>query len=185
VLTNAGLPATIDTAVTPLKAFYRRANIRGDATLNPFVGIMKPAVRCELRDVVSSVLAAEMLDVLPPEDRRLWAVAFYAGLRRAEIIGLRPEDIDLATGVIHVRRGWDMLDGEVAPKSRKGKRKVPIPALHANIGITLDLYGHMFPGAEDEAAGPARRLLVAHCRAGCRADGRIPAMRRFLSDVHI
>ncbi len=24
---------------------------------------------------------------------------------------------------------------------------------HANIGITLDLYGHMFPGAEDEAAG--------------------------------
>jgi len=24
---------------------------------------------------------------------------------------------------------------------------------HANIGITLDLYGHVFPGAEDEAAG--------------------------------
>ena len=24
---------------------------------------------------------------------------------------------------------------------------------HANIGITLDLYGHLFPGAEDEAAG--------------------------------
>ena len=66
MLTNAGLPATIDTAVTPLTAFYRRANIRGDATLNPFVGIMKPAVRCELRDVVSSVLAAAMLDVLPP-----------------------------------------------------------------------------------------------------------------------
>ena len=24
---------------------------------------------------------------------------------------------------------------------------------HANIGITPDLYGHTFPGAEDEAAG--------------------------------
>lgn len=237
-------PATIDTAVTPLKAFYRRAIIRGDAALNPFVGIMKPAVRCRMRDVVSPVLAAAMLEVLPSEDRRVWAVAFYAGLRRGEIIGLRPEDIDLATGVIHVRRGWDMLNGEVEPKSRKGKRKVPIPALlrdyldavdgplgaphwiaktnkraaeiwevaelptltlhearhtyasfmiaagvnakalstfmgHANIGITLDLYGHMFPGAEDEAAGlldtylarsavaptvahPAKSLLSAH-----------------------
>lgn len=64
-------PATIDTAVTPLKAFYRRAIIRGDATLNPFVGIMKPAVRCEVRNVVSPVLAAAVLEVLPVEDRRL------------------------------------------------------------------------------------------------------------------
>ncbi len=224
-------PATIDTAVTPLKAFYRRAIIRGDAMLNPFVGIMKPAVRCEVRNVVSPVLAAAMLEVLPVEDRRLWAVAFYAGLRRGEIIGLRPEDIDLATGVIRVRRGWDMLDGEVEPKSRKGKRKVPIPALlrdhldavdgplgepnwvartnvraariwraadlptitlhegrhtyasfmiaagvnakalstfmgHANIGITLDLYGHMFPGAEDEAR------CVPGARGNRRADRR-------------
>ena len=49
-------PATIDTAVTPLKAFYRRAVIRGDATLNPFVGIMKPAVRSEVRDVCRQCL---------------------------------------------------------------------------------------------------------------------------------
>lgn len=219
-------PPTIDTAVTPLKAFYRRAIIRGDAALNPFVGIMKPAVRCEVRDVVSPVLAGAMLEVLAVEDRRVWAVAFYAGLRRGEIIGLRPrEDIDLATGVIRIRRGWDMVDGEVAPKSLKGRRKVPIPALlrdhldatdaplgtpswiananqraakiwtaaslpvitlhearhtyasfmiaagvnakalstfmgHANIGITLDLYGHLFPGAEDEAAGLLDAYLV-------------------------
>jgi integrase len=123
-------PATIDTAVTPLKAFYRRAIIRGEATVNPFVGIMKPAVRCEVRDVVEPVLAAAMLDALPAEDRRLWALAFYGGLRRGEIIGLDPpRDVDLANGVLHIRRGWDMLDGEVEPKSRKGKRRVPIPAL--------------------------------------------------------
>lgn len=212
-------PATIDTAVTPLKAFYRRAIIRGDAVTNPFVGIMKPAVRCQVREVVSPVLAAAMLDALPLEDRRIWAVAFYAGLRRGEIIGLQSDDIDLATGIVHVQRGWDLVEGEpVAPKSRKGRRKVPIPALlrdyldavdaplggprwiaktnvraakrwkaadlpvitlhearhtyasfmiaagvnakalstfmgHATIAITLDLYGHLFPGSEDEAAG--------------------------------
>ena len=222
-MTLAGKPpATVDTAVTPLKAFYRRALARGEATVNPFAGIMKPAVRCEVRDVVSPVLAAAMIDALEDVDRQLWAVAFYAGLRRGEIIGLRHEDVDLAGGVIRVRRGWDMVEGEIEPKSRKGRRKVPIPAVlrdhldalelrsdgqlfgsphwvgranerarerwgtaglpvltlhearhtyaslmihagvnakalstfmgHANIGITLDLYGHMFPGSEDEAA---------------------------------
>jgi hypothetical protein len=30
--------------------------------------------------------------------------------------------------VIHVRRGWDAVEGEIAPKSRKGRRKVPNPA---------------------------------------------------------
>ena len=229
-------PATIDTAVTPLKAFYRRAIIRGEAMINPFVGIMKPAVRCELREVVSPVLAAAMIEVLPLEDRKLWSIAFYAGLRRGEIIGLDPaRDVDLAAGVIHVRRGWDMVEGEVEPKSRKGKRRVPIPALlrdhldavdgplgdpgwiartneraarawgaadlpvitlhearhtyasfmiaagvnakalstfmgHANIAITIDLYGHLFPGSEDEAA----RLLDAFLLASSSRDKMPP-----------
>ena len=129
--------------------------------------------------------------------------------------------MDLATGVIQVRRGWDAVEGEVAPKSAQGRRRVPVPAalrdrlaehlmdvrdgriftgsrqsyergraaalaaevepptLHecrhgyasvmiaagvnvkalstfmgrANIKITLDQYGHLLPGAEDEAAG--------------------------------
>jgi integrase len=122
--------------------------------------------------------------------------------------------------VIHVRRGWDAIEGEIAPKSGQGRRRVPIPAAlrdrlaehlidvpegrvfvglresydrgraaavaagvepptlhecrhgyasvmiaagvnvkalstfmgHANIKITLDQYGHLLPGAEDEAA---------------------------------
>jgi hypothetical protein len=32
---------------------------------------------------------------------------------------------------------------------------------HANIGVTLNLYGHMFPRAEDEAAGLLDAYLVA------------------------
>jgi integrase len=124
--------------------------------------------------------------------------------------------------VIRVERGWDQCEGEVPPKSKQGRRKVPIPAVlrdrlvdylmggpesgrifvgsrdsyergrkaaedagvepptlhecrhgyaalmiaagvhikalstfmgHANIRITLDQYGHLLPGAEDEAAG--------------------------------
>jgi integrase len=31
--------------------------------------------------------------------------------------------------VIHVRRGWDTVEGEIEPKSRHGHRRVPIPAV--------------------------------------------------------
>ena len=150
----------------------------------------------------------------------MWATAIYAGLRRGELAALRREDIDLATGLICVERSWDPREGAVAPKSKAGRRKVPIAAAlrdrlaehlidapsgrvftglrgaydrgrkaaevagveaptlhecrhgyasvmiaagvnvkalstfmgHANIGITLDQYGHLLPGAEDEAA---------------------------------
>ncbi len=45
-LVSAGLsPATIDSAITPLKALYRRAVARGEARSNPTTGVEKPAVR--------------------------------------------------------------------------------------------------------------------------------------------
>ncbi|MDP9294059.1 MAG: tyrosine-type recombinase/integrase, partial [Actinomycetota bacterium] len=217
-------PATIDAALTPLRALYRRAVARGEVTSNPTLRMEKPAVRCKVRVVASPVEAADRLAALDLADRPLWATAFYAGLRRGELIGLRWEDVDLATGVIHVRRGWDAVEGEIAPKSRQGRRAVPIPAVlrdhlvehrmssvgeghvfasdrqvrrqaeragkrwtdeghdrltlhdarhtyaslmiaagvnakalstfmgHATIGITLDLYGHLMPGSQAEAA---------------------------------
>jgi hypothetical protein len=33
-------------------------------------------------------------------------------------MALHREDVDLATGVIHVERGWDQYEGEVPPKSK-------------------------------------------------------------------
>jgi len=54
------------------------------------------------------------------------ACAFYAGLRRGELRGLRFEDVDEAAGVIHVRRGWDDVEGEIETKSQKGERDVPL-----------------------------------------------------------
>lgn len=140
---------------------------------------------------------------------------------RAALGGRRPRH-----GTIRVERGWDHLEGEIAPKSREGWRTVPTPVVlrdyllehrmreggdpcgrvfdgpaavranidrarerwaacglapltlhearhtyasfaiaagvnakalstymgHANIGITLDLYGHLMPGNEAQAA---------------------------------
>jgi integrase len=168
------------------------------------------------------------LAVLPARERVVWATAFYAGLRRGELIALRWSDVDLAKSEIRVERGWDPVEGPIPAKSKKGKRKVPIPAAlsdylrelradtwtegfvfgrgpeiplqanalvartkrrwkaeglqpitlhecrhtyaslmiaagvnfkalsefmgHADISITLDRYGHLLPGAGDEAA---------------------------------
>ena len=222
-LASDGLAAaTITTAITPLRAIYRRARQLGDVHQNPTSGLSLPAVNRRQTRFATAEQIEAMLDRLDSvKDRALWATALYAGLRRGELTALHREDVDLATGLIRVERGWDEGEGEVAPKSKQGRRKVPIPAVlrdrlaeylidgpasgrifvgvrgsydrgrdaaeaaaverptmhecrhgyaalmigagvnvkalstymgHANIGITLDQYGHLLPGAEDEAA---------------------------------
>jgi integrase len=222
--------ATITTTVTPLRAIVRRARQLGEVQTNPTAGLSVPSVNRRQAHFATAAQVEAMLGKLAAaEDRAMWAVALYAGLRRGEMTALRREDVDLATGVIRVERGWDPQEGEVAPKSRQGRRKVPIPAVlrdrlaeylidgpesgrifpnlrygyargreaaeaagveaptlhacrhgfaslmiaagvnvkalstfmgHAAIGITLDQYGHLLPGAEDEAAGLLDALLA-------------------------
>lgn len=73
--------------------------------------------------------AAKILAALPVEDRPIWATAFYAGLRRGELQALRCMDIDLGGSLIHVRKGWDQVEGEIEPKSEAGKRTIPLLAI--------------------------------------------------------
>ncbi|MFL5939795.1 MAG: hypothetical protein ACJ75Q_05755 [Gaiellaceae bacterium] len=59
----------------------------------------------------------------------VWATAFLAGLRRGELRALRCSDVDWpAATSISVSRGWDDVEGEIGPKSKKGKRTVPVAA---------------------------------------------------------
>jgi integrase len=216
-------PGTVGTVLVPLRSLYRRACQLGEARVNPTVGLSVPAVsRRQTRFATTAQIEALIAVLDSAKDRALWATALYAGLRHGELQALHREDIDLATGVIRVERGWDAVDGEIAPKSKQGRRKVPIPAVlrdhllaylldgpdsgrvfvglrdsyergreaanvagvepstlhecrhgyaalmvaagvnvkalstfmgHSGIGITLDQYGHLLPGAEDEAAG--------------------------------
>ena len=95
---------------------YRRAVARGDVAVNPTLRIEKPAVRAKVRVIATPADAAARIAMLAQADRPLWATAFYAGLRRGELIGLRWKDVDLASGVLRVRRGWDAVEGEIAPQ---------------------------------------------------------------------
>lgn len=113
--------------LVPLQALYRRH--RREVPADPTDGLELPEIGARRERAASPEEAARLLDVLADEDRALWATAFYAGLRRGELRALRDEDVDLASNVIHVRRGWDDVAGEIDPKSEKGARRVPIPAL--------------------------------------------------------
>ena len=219
--------ATLRNALLPLRAVCRRALSRGDIQVNPTTGLEIPAVRSRRTRFATPHEAHLLIEAAPPEDRVLWATAFYAGLRRGELQALRWSDVDLAGGVLRVERSWDVKAGVIEPKSFAGRRKVPIAAVlrdylvshrmvrqqglvfgredgapfatstislraskawkpaglrpitlhecrhtfaslmiaagvnpkalqtfmgHSSITVTLDRYGHLFPGSEEEAA---------------------------------
>lgn len=123
-------PATITATVTPLRAIYRRARQLGEVHANPTSGVSVPAVdRRQTRFATVDQIEAMCARLESVKDRALWSTALYAGLRRGELAALHAADVDLATGVIRVERGWDQVEGEIAPKSKQGRRKVPIPAV--------------------------------------------------------
>jgi integrase len=128
-LVAKGLNAsTVATTMLPVRAIYKRAVARGDVAINPATGLHMPSVRGGRDRIVSPEQCEALLGALRAADRPLWATAIYAGLRRGELLALHVEDIDLAAGVIHVRRGWDYVEGEIATKSGKDRR-VPVPAV--------------------------------------------------------
>jgi integrase len=126
-LVGSGLtPSTIRNVVMPIRAVYRREQALSDGLASPLVGLDLPTGLGTRDRVAGLVEARELIGLLPDDLRPLYATAFYAGLRRGELAALSWSDVDLASGLIHVRRSWDAQAGYVAPKSRKGTRAVPI-----------------------------------------------------------
>jgi integrase len=119
--------STIAGTMLPVRAIYRRAISRGEVSINPTTALEMPAPRGGRDRIAPPDECAKLLAALP-RDRALWATAMFGGLRRGELMALRIEDVDLGAGVIHVRRGWDVVAGEIATKSGKDRR-VPIAGI--------------------------------------------------------
>ena len=139
-------PSTVRNAIMPLRVLYRRALRVGQVTVSPLEHLELPAVRGVRDRVASPGEAAALLAALPPGDRAVWATALYAGLRLGELKALQVADVDLDEGRISVERSWDVEAGVIAPKSRSGRRRVP---------IAEELRGHL-----------AEHLLLSGRRAG-------------------
>ena len=240
-------PSTTKNALMPLRAIFRRAVSRGELGINPTQGVELPAARGRRERIAGPTEAASLIAALDQRDQAVWSTALYAGLRRGELQALRWEDVDLAAGVIRVERSYDpRAKRYAAPKSRAGRRRVPIvgglrdvlvehtmatgrreglvfgdeghaPSAasslrerakrrwknaglqkitlhgsrhtaasfmiaagvnakaittymgHASIATTFDLYGHLMPGNEDEAAALLERFLASAAEDAARA----------------
>lgn len=129
---EAGLsPSSIRNTINAVRTIYRSADllVEGAVPPSPTLGLRLPAVRGRRERIASPDEATRLLEALPRGDRALWATALYAGLRLGELRALDWNHIDLASGTIAVERSFDPKAGFVEPKSRAGRRRVPVPSV--------------------------------------------------------
>ncbi len=90
------------------------------------------AQRSPERTIATPQQVAALTTAITPRFKAAVILAAWCGLRRGEICALRTDDVDLANGVVRVRKNWvELLEQpkrfEKDPKSEAGKRTVTIP----------------------------------------------------------
>ena len=100
---------------------------------NPTDGCELPKVEHrEMRTIHAEQLGAFLREAKESGVYELYYLDLATGLRRGELLGLKWEDIDLAHGVIHVKRQIARIDGEVKEVPLKTKNS------YRNISISKD-----------------------------------------------
>lgn len=120
-----GLAAqTIKNVVVALRVLLKWCVREELIQANPCDGLELPSGE-KVRDrIATPAEAAALIDALPDaRDRAIMATAFYAGLRRGELMGLRWSDVLLAEKRIEVRQSYDPRTKTFGtPKSAAGYR---------------------------------------------------------------
>ena len=68
-----------------------------------------------------------LIDAAEGKWRPFLMTAVFTGLRASELRGLRWDDVDLSAALLHVRQRADKYNVIGSPKSRSGKRTIPLP----------------------------------------------------------
>lgn len=109
---------------------------------SPASGLRLPAVRGRRERIATPDEAHRLIEALEEQDQALWATATYAGVRHGELRALRAENIDFEHKRIKILKGWDDIEGEIDPKSEKGKRSTIISRLlHELLAAHLERSG--------------------------------------------
>jgi integrase len=178
---------SIANAITPLRLAMEAAVAQGLLVTSPFEGVVLPRRRAgrawemtERRFLTRAELAA-LLDEAPAKWLPLFDLLAATGLRISEAIALRWSDLHLDVPAPRLQVSRAIVKGVVgAPKSRHGKRLVPLPT---DLAVTLSALrradspddAFVFPGREGGPSDPGalrRRVLVpAAQRAGLTGVG--------------
>lgn len=142
---------------------------------------IEPATLPQLETLVSA---------MPQRYRLMPLLAGWCALRFGELIELRRRDVDLANGVIHIRRAAVRAGGQVLigdPKSDAGSRDVAIPPHllplvkeHLSQPITGGRDGLLFPAADGKstlAPSTFYRVFYPAREAAGRPDLRFHDLR--------
>jgi integrase len=123
---DGAAPSTVHNRLDPLRVIVRRAIDDEELMIDPCAHLNLPVVRNNRTRIEAPAMAEALIATLPEQEQAFWALAFYAGLGRGELRALRVEDVDFDAGLVRVRRGWDDIEGEIAPKTFAGRRDVPM-----------------------------------------------------------
>lgn len=87
---------------------------------------------------------AKMMLGTSGQDRNMWQFAINAGVRHGELAALAWDDVDFASGTVHIQRNLTRLGDFVPPKTKAGDRIITLlaPALDA-LRAQYSLTGHM------------------------------------------
>jgi len=149
--------------------------------IDPFASIDRPKpTKTEPRqgleeEEVARLFSTEgVFDKEPELERAICAAMFWAGLRRSEIFGLMPSDLDWATPQIIVRHAWKSFDRKNRelgdPKHHKIRESLFPDILQASITLLWKKNDEIFKQNGQKAIGEEgqRRFVF------CRADGSQP-----------
>lgn len=156
-----GLAAnTIRNEMVPALVLYRWAKRREYVTVDPTLDLELPLGDGRRDRFATPAEARLLVGALHPKDQPLWAMAFYTGLRRGELMALRWDRVDLASGVVWVSRSYDPETGATGePKSSAGKRPVQIPGVLREL-----LLAHKMRASEVQPLVFARSALAGRRR---------------------
>ncbi|GAA5162608.1 tyrosine-type recombinase/integrase [Ornithinimicrobium tianjinense] len=146
-------------AYSLLRTIFTTAVQDGLADANPcHIRGASNAKRVHKIEPLSTAELTALVEAMPERYRAMTLLAAWCGLRFGELTELRRKDIDLARGVVKVRRGVTRVGGEFivgTPKSDAGVRDVAMPpqvvdALreHMAISIAGGREGLLFPAAD-------------------------------------
>ena len=116
--------------------------------------IVIPSDKVETREALTLEQVKGILNNisnLRDDDRRLMALLLLTGCRRGEVLGLRWEDIDVTSGMIHVQRNVTYVKNQPSvgtPKTEKGKRFIPLDAQLLSFLTPVQTTGYIIGGGD-------------------------------------
>ena len=129
-----GLSAkTIKNMMSLLRSSYKMAIRSGLLSENPCDNVELPKVKKPDIKTFSAEeidLFMELLQKKSFDFRVLCELALFCGMRRGEILGLTQDDVDMAEGVVRIRRARYLIDGDTIidePKTERSRRNLAVP----------------------------------------------------------